>query len=226
VLIHGGPTGNNFATADIDYLYWTTRGFTIADVNHAGSTGYGAKYRHFLYGNWGIIDYQDVLATVKHLIEIGVADPSKVFISGGSAGGFTVLNSLIHSNLFAAGADYYGVAELTALATDTHDFESRYLDSMIGPYPEKADLYKERSPLTHAEKLSTPIIIFQGTEDPIVPPSQSEKFRDVCVKKGITHKYFAFEGESHGFVRADSLITSLEENLKFFGAAGGFNPVA
>jgi dipeptidyl aminopeptidase/acylaminoacyl peptidase len=226
VLIHGGPTGNKFATADIDYLYWTTRGFTIADVNHAGSTGYGAKYRHLLYGNWGIIDYQDVLATVKYLIEIGVADPSKVFISGGSAGGFTVLNSLIHSNLFAAGADYYGVAELTALATDTHDFESRYLDSMIGPYPEKADLYKERSPLTHAEKLSTPIIIFQGTEDPIVPPSQSEKFRDVCVKKGITHKYFAFEGESHGFVRADSLITSLEENLKFFGAAGGFNPVA
>ena len=226
VLIHGGPTGNKFATADIDYLYWTTRGFTIADVNHAGSTGYGAKYRHLLYGNWGVTDYQDVLATVKHLIEIGVADPKKVFISGGSAGGFTVLNALIHSNLFAAGADYYGVAELTALATDTHDFESRYLDSMIGPYPEKADLYNERSPLTHAEKLSTPIIIFQGTEDPIVPPSQSERFRDVCVKKGITHKYFAFEGESHGFVRADSLITSLEENLKFFGAAGGFNPVA
>jgi len=226
VLIHGGPTGNNFAAADIDYLYWTTRGFTIADVNHAGSTGYGAKYRHLLYGNWGILDYQDVLSTVKYLVDTGIADPKKVFISGGSAGGFTVLNSLIHSNLFAAGADYYGVAELTALATDTHDFESRYLDSMIGPYPEKADLYKERSPLTHAEKLNTPLIIFQGTEDPIVPPSQSEMFRDVCVKKGITHKYFAFEGESHGFVKADSLITSLEENLKFFGAAGGFNPVA
>lgn len=226
VLVHGGPTGNKFAAADIDYLYWTTRGFTIADVNHAGSTGYGAKYRHLLYGKWGILDYQDVLATVEHLIKIGVADPKKVFISGGSAGGFTVLNSLIHSNLFAAGADYYGVAELTALATDTHDFESRYLDSMIGPYPEKADLYKERSPLTHAEKLSTPLIIFQGTEDPIVPPSQSEMFRDVCIRKGITHKYFAFEGESHGFVKAESLITSLEENLKFFGAAGGFNPVA
>ena len=226
VVVHGGPTAHNFAVAEIDYLYWTTRGFTIADINYGGSSGYGAAYRHLLDGNWGIIDYEDVLATVKHLVDIGIADSSKLFISGGSAGGFTVLNALIHGDLFAAGADYYGVAELTALATDTHDFESRYLDSLIGPYPERADLYNERSPLTHAEKLNTPLIIFQGTEDRIVPPSQSEMFRDVCVKKGLTHKYFAFAGEAHGFVKAESLITSLEETLKFFGAAGGFNPVA
>jgi dipeptidyl aminopeptidase/acylaminoacyl peptidase len=224
VQVHGGPTGNSSATVDLDYLYWTTRGFTIADVNYGGSTGYGSEYRHLLDQNWGIVDYEDVITSVEHLIKIGIADPRRVFISGGSAGGFTVLNALIHSNLFVAGADYYGVAELTGLATDTHDFESRYLDSMIGPYPARKDLYDERSPLTHASKLNTPLIIFQGLDDKVVPPSQSEAFRDVCVEKGLKHKYFAFEGEGHGFVKAESRITSLEEELKFFGEAGGFKP--
>ena len=224
VQVHGGPTGNSSATVDLDYLFWTTRGFTIADVNYGGSTGYGSQYRHLLDGKWGIVDYEDVIASVKYLIEEGIADPKRIFISGGSAGGFTVLNALIHSDLFVAGADHYGVAELTGLATDTHDFESRYLDSMIGPYPERKDLYDERSPLTHADKLKTPLIIFQGLDDKVVPPSQSEAFRDICVKKGIRHKYFAFEGEGHGFVKADSIITSLEEELKFFGEAGGFEP--
>ncbi len=224
VQVHGGPTGHSSATVDLDYLYWTTRGFTIADINYGGSTGYGSKYRHLLDGKWGIVDYEDVISSVKYLIEVGIADPKKIFISGGSAGGFTVLNALIHSDLFVAGADHYGVAELTGLATDTHDFESRYLDSMIGPYPERKDLYDERSPLTHAEKLTTPLIIFQGLDDKVVPPSQSEAFRDVCADKGLKHKYFAFEGEGHGFVKAESRITSLEEELKFFGEAGGFNP--
>lgn len=224
VQVHGGPTGHSSANVQLDYLYWTTRGFTIADINYGGSTGYGSTYRHLLDGKWGVVDYEDVLTSVKFLIESGIADPKRVFISGGSAGGFTVLNALIHSELFVAGGDYYGVAELTGLATDTHDFESRYLDSMIGPYPERRDLYLERSPLTHAEKLKTPLIIFQGLEDKVVPPSQSTAFRDVCIKKGITHKYFAFEGEGHGFVKAESIITSLEEELKFFGQAGGFNP--
>lgn len=224
VQVHGGPTGHSSANVQLDYLYWTTRGFTIADVNYGGSTGYGSTYRHLLDGRWGIVDYEDVIATVEHLIQIGIADPKKVFISGGSAGGFTVLNALIHSDLFVAGGDYYGVAELTGLATDTHDFESRYLDSMIGPYPEREDLYKERSPITHAEKLSTPLIIFQGLDDKVVPPSQSEAFRDVCIKKGIKHKYFPFAGEAHGFVKAESIITSLEEELRFFGEAGGFSP--
>ena len=224
VQVHGGPTGNSSATVDLDYLYWTTRGFTIADINYGGSTGYGSEYRHLLDGKWGIVDYEDVITSVEYLIAVGIADPKKVFISGGSAGGFTVLNALINSDLFVAGADHYGVAELTGLATDTHDFESRYLDSMIGPYPERKDLYDERSPLTHAEKLTTPLIIFQGLEDKVVPPSQSEAFRDVCVKKGLKHKYFAFEGEGHGFLKAESRITSLEEELKFFGEAGGFKP--
>lgn len=224
IQVHGGPTGNSSANVQLDYLYWTTRGFTIADVNYGGSTGYGSAYRHLLDGKWGIVDYEDVAASVKFLIETGVADPKRVFISGGSAGGFTVLNALIHSDLFVAGGDYYGVAELTGLATDTHDFESRYLDSMIGSFPQREDLYLERSPLTHAEKLTTPLIIFQGLEDKVVPPSQSEAFRDVCVKKGINHKYFAFEGEGHGFIKSESIITSLEEELKFFGQAGGFKP--
>ena len=224
VQVHGGPTSHSFANAKLDYLYWTTRGFTIADINYGGSTGYGAAYRHLLDGNWGIVDYEDVITTVKYLVDSKVADPKRTFISGGSAGGFTVLNALIHSDVFAAGADYYGVAELTGLATDTHDFESRYLDSMIGPYPERKDLYDERSPLTHSDRLNTPLIIFQGLDDKVVPPSQSEAFRDVCVRKGITHKYFAFAGEGHGFVKSESIITSLEEELRFFGAAGGFSP--
>jgi len=224
VQVHGGPTGNSSAAVALDYLYWTTRGFTIADINYGGSTGYGSKYRHLLDGKWGIVDYEDVISSVEYLVKSGIADPRRIFISGGSAGGFTVLNALINSELFAAGGDYYGVAELTGLATDTHDFESRYLDSMIGPYPERKDLYIERSPLTHAERLSTPLIIFQGLEDKVVPPSQSEAFRDVCVAKKIKHKYFAFEGEGHGFVKAESIITSLEEELKFFGEAGGFLP--
>ncbi|MEY3107804.1 MAG: hypothetical protein RL730_155 [Actinomycetota bacterium] len=224
VQVHGGPTGHSSAVVQLDYLYWTSRGFTIADINYGGSTGYGSEYRHLLDGKWGIVDYEDVITSVKDLIDSGIADPKRVFISGGSAGGFTVLNALIHSDLFVAGGDYYGVAELTGLATDTHDFESRYLDSMIGPYPERKDLYIERSPLTHVEKLNSPLIIFQGLEDKVVPPSQSEAIRDICLKKGLKYKYFAFEGEGHGFIKAESIITSLEEELKFFGEAGGFNP--
>jgi dipeptidyl aminopeptidase/acylaminoacyl peptidase len=208
----------------LDYLFWTTRGFTIADVNYGGSTGYGSAYRHLLDGQWGVVDYEDVITTVEYLMQQGIADRKRIFIEGGSAGGFTVLNSLVHSNLFTAGADYYGVAELSMLATDTHDFESRYLDSMIGPYPERKDLYDQRSPLTHAENLATPLIIFQGTEDKVVPPSQSEAFRDICERKGLKHKYFAFEGEGHGFVKSESIITSLEETLLFFGEAGNFSP--
>lgn len=224
IQLHGGPTANSSATVQLDYLFWTTRGFTIADVNYGGSTGYGSAYRHLLDGQWGVVDYEDVITTVEYLMQQGIADPNRIFIEGGSAGGFTVLNSLVHSNLFTAGADYYGVAELSMLATDTHDFESRYLDSMIGPYPERKDLYDQRSPLTHAENLATPLIIFQGTEDKVVPPSQSEAFRDICERKGLRHKYFAFEGEGHGFVKSETIITSLEETLLFFGEAGNFSP--
>jgi dipeptidyl aminopeptidase/acylaminoacyl peptidase len=175
-------------------------------------------------GAWGIVDREDVIAVVDSLIYAGTVDANKILIRGGSAGGFTVLNVLVNSNHFAAGASYYGVADCSALALDTHDFESRYLDSLIGKYPEDADLYVERSPLTHAHRLSSPLIIFQGLDDKIVPPAQSEAFRDVCVNKGIKHEYHAFEGEGHGFRKASSIITSMESEMKFYGEVLGFIP--
>jgi len=224
ITVHGGPTGNTSGVASIKRAFFTSRGFTVVDVDYGGSTGYGRAYREALKGNWGIVDTEDILAVVAGLIANGLADPKKILIRGGSAGGYAVLNGLVHSKVFAAGANYYGVAELTMLAQDTHDFESRYLDSLIGPYPERKDLYIERSPLTHADNLTSPLIIFQGSDDPIVPPSQSQAFRDACVKNGIKHKYFEFEGESHGFRKSQTISTCAIEELKFFGEVLGFVP--
>jgi dipeptidyl aminopeptidase/acylaminoacyl peptidase len=224
ITVHGGPTGNTSGVASIKRAFFTSRGFTVVDVDYGGSTGYGREYREALKGNWGIVDTEDILAVVAGLIANGLADPKKIVIRGGSAGGYAVLNGLVHSKVFAAGANYYGVAELTMLAQDTHDFESRYLDSLIGPYPERKDLYIERSPLTHADNLTSPLIIFQGSDDPIVPPSQSQAFRDACIKNGIKHKYFEFEGESHGFRKSQTISTCAIEELKFFGEVLGFVP--
>jgi len=161
---------------------------------------------------------------VESLVKSGDIDPKKVLIRGGSAGGFTVLNVLVNSDVFAAGASYYGVADCAALALETHDFESRYLDSMIGAYPEEEDVYTERSPLTHADKLTSPLIIFQGLDDKIVLPAQSEAFRDVCVNKGIKHRYIAYEGEGHGFRKASSIIDAIESEMTFYGEVLGFSP--
>lgn len=224
VIAHGGPTAQANATMKLNYIYFTSRGISVVDVNYGGSTGYGREYRNSLRGQWGIIDRKDVISVVDALIQDGIADKEKVLIQGGSAGGFTVLNVLVNSQHFAAGASYFGVADCTALATDTHDFESRYLDSMIGSYPEEEALYKERSPLTHAERLSSPLIIFQGLDDKIVPPDQSEAFRDVCARKGIKHEYLTFEGEGHGFQKASSIIACAEAELKFYGEVLGFQP--
>jgi dipeptidyl aminopeptidase/acylaminoacyl peptidase len=224
VVVHGGPTAHSFATLSMNYSYFTTRGISVVDVNYGGSTGYGREYRNLLRGTWGIVDREDVIAVVDSLIGEGSVDSEKILIRGGSAGGFTVLNVLVNSNHFAAGASYYGVADCAALAMDTHDFESRYMDSMIGKYPEDAALYAERSPLTHADRLSSPLIIFQGLDDKVVPPAQSEAFRDVCVRKGIKHEYHPFEGEGHGFRKASSIITSMESEMKFYGEVLGFNP--
>ncbi len=224
VMVHGGPTAHELAVISLSHSYFTSRGIAVVEVNYGGSTGYGREYRNLLRGQWGIVDREDVIAMVDHLITAGEVDGSKALIRGGSAGGFTVLNVLVNTNRFAAGASYYGVADCTALALDTHDFESRYLDSMIGKYPEEEALYKERSPLTHSENLTSPLIIFQGLDDKVVPPAQSEAFRDVCVAKGIKHKYFEFEGEGHGFRKASSIITSHEEELTFFGEVLGFKP--
>jgi dipeptidyl aminopeptidase/acylaminoacyl peptidase len=224
ITVHGGPTGNTTGVASIKRAFFTSRGFTVVDVDYGGSTGYGRAYRETLKGQWGVVDTEDILAVVAGLISDGLADPSRIVIRGGSAGGYAVLNGLVHSKVFAAGANYYGVAELTMLAEDTHDFESRYLDSLIGPYPEQKELYVERSPLTHADNLTSPLIIFQGSDDPIVPPSQSQAFRDACIKNGVKHKYFEFEGESHGFRKSQTITTCAIEELKFFGEVLGFVP--
>lgn len=224
VVVHGGPTAHSFGTLSMNYSYFTTRGIAVVDVNYGGSTGYGREYRNLLRGTWGIVDREDVIAVVDSLIAEGSVDAKKILIRGGSAGGFTVLNVLVNSSHFAAGASYYGVADCAALAMDTHDFESRYLDSLIGKYPEDADLYTERSPLTHANRLNSPLIIFQGLDDKVVPPAQSEAFRDICVQKGIKHEYHAFEGEGHGFRKASSIITAMESEMKFYGEVLDFTP--
>ena len=224
VVVHGGPTANSAATLSMKYAYFTSRGISVVDVNYGGSTGYGRHYRNLLRGQWGVVDCEDVLAVVDSLIAQGICAPDKVVIRGGSAGGFTVLNALVHSKSFAAGASYYGVADCTTLATDTHDFESRYLDTMIGAYPAEKDLYVARSPITHVNQLSSPLILFQGLDDMVVPPSQSEAFRDACAAKGLKHAYVAYEGEGHGFRQASTIVSSLETELKFYGEVLGFEP--
>ena len=216
ITAHGGPTGHSHAGANVKYAFFTTRGFTVVDVNYGGSTGYGREYRNSLRGQWGVVDTQDIIAVAQGLLDQGIVDVDKLFIRGGSAGGFAVLNALTQSTLFSGGADYYGVADLIPLALDTHDFESRYMDSLIGPYPECADVYRERSPLTHANNVSAPLIFFQGLDDPIVPPSQSEAFRDACISNGLKYKYFEFEGESHGFRQASTISLCAQEELKFY----------
>lgn len=225
VTAHGGPTSHVAAVANLKFAYYTTRGISVVDVNYGGSTMYGREYRNLLRGQWGVVDHEDVISVVEALVAAGEVDADKVAITGGSAGGYTVLNALMRSDVFAVGADHFGVADLTPFVTDTHDFESRYLDSLIGPYPERQDLYLERSPSTYAENLTTPLIIFQGSEDPIVPPNQSQLFRDICIQKGLKYKYFEFDGESHGFVKAETIITAAEEELMFFGDVMGFKPV-
>jgi len=224
VTVHGGPTSHVSATLNLGFNYFTSRGIAVVDVNYGGSTGYGREYRRALNGTWGILDREDCISVVEHLIEIDVANKDQILVRGGSAGGFTVLNVLVNSDVFAAGASYFGVASLEGLALDTHDFESRYLDSMIGPYPERKDLYIERAPITHAENLTSPLILFQGLDDKVVPPDQSRAFRDVCLRKGIKHEYHEYVGEGHGFRKAENQIHCIERELNFYGEVIGFTP--
>ena len=224
VTVHGGPTDHVSATVDLGFNYFTSRGIAVVDVNYGGSTGYGREYRRALNGKWGILDREDCISVVEHLVEVGIANRDQILVRGGSAGGFTVLNVLVNSELFAAGASYFGVASLEGLALETHDFESRYLDSMIGPYPERRDLYIERSPITNAENLTSPLILFQGLDDKVVPPEQSRAFRDVCLRNGIKHEYHEYVGEGHGFRKAENQIHCREHELNFYGEVLGFTP--
>jgi dipeptidyl aminopeptidase/acylaminoacyl peptidase len=224
VFVHGGPTSDSPATFDLEYAYFTSRGIGIIDVDYGGSTGYGREYRERLRGQWGVVDVEDSVAAVLALADNGEADRARLAIRGGSAGGWTTLAALTRTDAFAAGTSYFGVAELLKFAADTHDFESRYLDGLVGPLPEAHDLYVERAPLNHVDELSCPVLLLQGLEDKVVPPSQAEMFRDALAAKGIPHAYIAFPGEQHGFRRAENVIAALEAELSFYGQVFGFTP--
>ena len=224
VLIHGGPTAMARARLDLAKQFWTTRGFAVVDVNYGGSTGFGRPYRELLQGAWGIVDVEDCVAAARWLADQGLADPDRLCIRGGSAGGFTVLAALAGTDVFAAGASSYGVADLTALAQETHKFESRYLDGLVGPYPEAEAVYEQRSPINHVDQLRSPLIVFQGLEDEIVPPNQSEMIVDALAANGVPVAYLPFEGEQHGFRRAETVITVLSSELAFYGRILGFEP--
>jgi dipeptidyl aminopeptidase/acylaminoacyl peptidase len=216
VLTHGGPTGATMDVLDAKIQFWTSRGFAVLDVNYSGSTGYGRPYRDRLKGQWGIVDVEDVVAGAKAMVAAGKADPARLIIRGGSAGGYTTLAALTFHDTFKSGASYYGISDLEVLQQDTHKFESRYNDSLVGPYPAAKDVYIARSPIHFTDRLSCPIILFQGLDDKVVPPNQSAMMAEAVRKKGIKVKYVTFEGEQHGFRKAENIIRSLEEELAFY----------
>ena len=224
VEIHGGPTSHRCPALHRSNLFWTSRGFGVVDVNYGGSTGFGREYRERLRGTWGIVDTADCIAAARFLADSGEADGARLLIHGGSAGGYTTLCALVFHDAFAGGASYYGVADAETLAKDTHKFESRYLDGLIGPYPEAADIYRERSPIHFAERLRSPVILFQGLEDEVVPPSQAEQMVAALRANGVPHAYLAFEGEQHGFRRSETIVRCLEAELYFYGQMLGFAP--
>lgn len=216
VMIHGGPHSMASPVYSLSKQFWTSRGFAILDVNYGGSTGYGRSYRYSLHGSWGIVDVEDCIYGAKYLVKQGLVDPEALFIRGGSAGGFTTLAALAFDDTFKGGANYYGVADLMALANDTHKFESRYLESLLGPLPEMESLWKERSPLNHVDRFKAPLIIFQGSEDAIIPPNQSMMIYEALKKRGIPTEITIYEGEQHGFRKKETIIDSLEKELKFY----------
>ena len=223
-LVHGGPTGLASPALRLGVQFWTSRGFAVVDVNYGGSSGYGRAYRQALNGNWGVVDAEDVIAAVRFLVATKRADPKRTAISGGSAGGYTVLVALSTSDVFRAGADFFGVSDMTALARDTHKFESRYLDSLIGPLPQSQAIYDSRSPLNHLDGFKVPVIVLQGADDPIVPPNQSERIVGALRARHVPVAYVLYPGESHGFRKPETIINSLQAELSFFGQVFGFKP--
>ncbi|MFI6044125.1 prolyl oligopeptidase family serine peptidase [Nocardia sp. NPDC051321] len=234
VMIHGGPTASARPMLSLETQYWTSRGFAVVDVNYGGSTGYGREYRELLRDAWGVVDVADCIAAAGWLGEQRRVDPERLAIRGGSAGGYTTLAALARADTpFAAGADHYGVADLEALAADTHKFESRYLDGLIGAYPARRDIYRERSPINHVDQLRKPLIVLQGSDDPVVPLNQSEMIVDALRARRIPVAFLVFEGEQHGFRRAENIRRALDAELSFYSqvfdfplpAAEGIKPV-
>jgi dipeptidyl aminopeptidase/acylaminoacyl peptidase len=223
VVIHGGPTSAAVPVLQVGLQYWTSRGFAVVDVNYGGSTGYGRAYREELLGNWGLVDVADCVAAARWLADQHRADPSRLCIRGGSAGGYTTLAALaLPDTPFAAGADRYGVSDLEALAAETHKFESRYLDRLVGPYPEARDVYRDRSPISHVDRLTRPLIVLQGSEDAVVPPGQSEVIVEALRGKGVPVAYLLFDGEQHGFRRAENIRRAIDAELSFYAQVFGF----
>ncbi len=225
VICHGGPTSHTSPRFSPEVQFYTQRGIGVVDVNYRGSSGYGRAYRRLLDGRWGVIDWQDCVSAAQHLATEGLADPARTWVEGGSAGGYVVLCALVFDpTAFAAGVSLFGVADAEALARDTHKFESRYLDTILGPYPERADLYRERSPVHFSDRLERPLLLLQGLDDKVVPPSQAEMMAKVLDDKGIPYAYLAFEGEGHGFRKEGNIRRTLEATLGFVGRIFGFSP--
>ncbi len=224
VICHGGPTGSTQAQLSLTVQFWTSRGFGVVDVNYGGSSGYGRAYRQRLHEAWGFVDVMDCINAARYLIDQGKVDGARVAIRGGSAGGYTTLRALTWQNFFAAGASHYGLAELESFVNDTHKFESRYLDYLIGPYPAEKERYADRSPVNRAAQLRTPVILFQGDEDKIVPPSQAETMIAALEQTDVPYAYLLFAGEQHGFRQAKNIIRANEAELYFYGRIFGFTP--
>lgn len=224
VISHGGPTSATSTAIDLEIQYWTSRGIAVLNVNYGGSSGYGRAYRQRLNGQWGLVDVDDCVNGARYLAEQGYVDANRLAVRGGSAGGYTTLSALTFRDVFKAGASYYGISDLEAMTRDTHKFESRYLDSLIGSYPEERDLYRERSPIHFTDRLSCPLILFQGLEDKVVPPNQAEMMVDALRAKGLPVAYVPFEGEQHGFRRSKNIQRSLEAELYFYARVFGFVP--
>lgn len=224
VLSHGGPTSSASTALDLNKQLLTSRGIAVVDVDYGGSTGYGRAYRRQLHGNWGIVDVDDCVAAAEFLAARGDVDPERMAIAGGSAGGYTTLAALTGRDAFAAGISLFGVGDLEAMARETHKFESRYLDRLVGPYPEAVEAYRDRSPVHHLDRISCPVLVMQGLDDEVVPPSQAEAIVEALAAKGIPYAYLAFEGEGHGFRGAVAIRRSLEAQLSFLGQVFGFEP--
>ncbi|MEQ1761122.1 MAG: prolyl oligopeptidase family serine peptidase [Vicinamibacterales bacterium] len=225
VISHGGPTDAAKSWLRLTTQYWTTRGFALVDVDYGGSTGFGRAYRERLNGQWGVVDVADCVSAAQYLVEQGKADPDRLIIRGGSAGGYTTLCALtFRAGVFKVGASYYGISDLEVLVQDTHKFESRYTDTLIGPYPEARDLYHARSPIHAVDKLSCPLILFHGAEDKMVPPNQAELMAAALRAKGVPVALLIFEGEQHGFRKSANVIRALEAELWFYGKVFGFTP--
>jgi dipeptidyl aminopeptidase/acylaminoacyl peptidase len=225
VLSHGGPTSNVSTAFSLAKQFWTTRGFAVVEVNYGGSTGYGRAYRERLNEQWGVVDLHDCVNAARYLVERGEADPERLLIRGGSAGGYTTICALTFTDEFAAGASYFGIADLEQFAGgETHKFELEYEHTLVGPYPQEAARYRERSPIHFVDRMSTPMLVLQGADDRVVPPSQAELIVGALDRRGVPHAYLLYEGEGHGFRKAENIADSLEAELSFFGQVLGFEP--